>query len=60
MIPLKQRGRNLAWDLLVFTEILLYWPFAALVMKPAQWLDRRSGTRLFPALDRIMRWIADR
>lgn len=60
MIPPKERSRNLAWDFLVFTEILLYWPFAVFVMKPAQWFDRRFGTRVFPALDRIMRWIGDK
>lgn len=60
MIPLKERGRNLAGDVLVFGEILLYWPFAVLVMKPAQWFDRRFGTRIFPVLDRTMRWIADK
>ena len=51
--------RNLAWDLLVFTEILLYWPFAVLVMLPARWLDRHLGTSLFPLLDRLTRAIAD-
>jgi small neutral amino acid transporter SnatA (MarC family) len=59
MIPLKERGANLALDFLVFTEIVLYWPFALLVMKPAQWFDRRFGTKVFPALDRVMRSIAD-
>jgi hypothetical protein len=50
--------RNLARDLLVFAEILLYWPFAALVMLPARWLDRRLGTSLFQRLDRLTRAIA--
>ena len=50
--------RNLATDLLVFTEILLYWPFAALVMRPARWLDRHLGTSLFARLDRLTRSIA--
>ena len=59
MKPLVERARNLAWDFLVFTEILLYWPFAVLVMKPAQRFDRRFGTTVFPTLDRIMRSIAD-
>ena len=51
--------RNLAWDLLVFTEILLYWPFAVLVMRPARWLDRHLGTSIFRRLDRLTRTIAD-
>jgi hypothetical protein len=50
--------RNLAWDLLVFVEILLYWPFALLVMLPARWLDRHLGTSLFQGLDRLTRAIA--
>jgi hypothetical protein len=53
------RAKNLALDLLVFSEIVLYWPFALLVMKPAQWMDRRWGTRLFPRLDRLVRRIAE-
>jgi len=60
MILLKERGRNLAWDFLVFTEIILYWPFAIFVMKPAQWFDRRFGTKIFPVLDRTVRSIADK
>ena len=60
MSSLEKRGKNLAWDFLVFTEIFFYWPFAIVVMKPAQWLDQRLGTRLFPLLDQIMRSIADK
>jgi hypothetical protein len=52
------RLRNLVWDLLVFVEILLYWPFALLVMLPARWLDRRLGSSLFERLDRLTRVIA--
>lgn len=59
MIPISERAKSLSWDLLVFTEMLLYWPVALGVMKPAQWLDRRLGTSLFPGLDRTMRRIAD-
>lgn len=54
------RLRNLSRDLLVFAEILLYWPFAVLVMLPARWLDRRLGTSLFLRLDRRTREIAGR
>ena len=50
--------KNLAWDLVVFTQILVYWPFAILVMLPARWLDRRLGTALFARLDRLVRAIA--
>jgi hypothetical protein len=56
----RQGLRNLGRDLLVFAEILLYWPFAVLVMLPAQWLDRRLGTSFFSLLDRLTREIADR
>jgi hypothetical protein len=59
MIPMQQRARNLAWDFLVFTEIVLYWPFALLVMCPAQRFDRLCGTKIFPRLDKTMRAIAD-
>jgi hypothetical protein len=59
MTPISERARNLALDALVFTEILLYWSFALLIMKPAQWCDRRFGTSIFPGLDRAMRRIAD-
>lgn len=59
MTLLNERAKNLGWDLMVFAEMLLYWPFAVLVMKPAQWLDRRIGTRMFAVLDRAMRSIAD-
>lgn len=59
MIPMQQRARNLAWDLLVFAEIILYWPFAFLVMRPAQRFDRLFGTKIFPLLDKTMRAIAD-
>lgn len=59
MIRFCQRVKNLGWDLMVFAEILFYWPFAVLVMKPAQRFDRRFGTRVFAVLDRIMRSIAD-
>jgi hypothetical protein len=52
------RLRNLVWDLLVFVEILLYWPFALFVMLPARWLDRRLGSSLFERLDRLTRVIA--
>lgn len=50
--------KRLAWDLWVFTQILLYWPFAVGVMLPARWLDRRLGTALFPRLDRWVRALA--
>ncbi len=50
---------NLARDLLVFTEMFLYWPFALIVMLPARWLDRHLGTSLFQRLDRLTRAIAD-
>jgi len=59
MIPMRQRARNLAWDFLVFAEIVLYWPFALLVMRPCQRFDRLFGTRIFPLLDKTMRAIAD-
>jgi hypothetical protein len=59
MIPMQQRARNLAWDFLVFAEIVLYWPFALLVMRPSQRFDRQFGTRIFPLLDKTMRTIAD-
>ncbi len=59
MIAIQQRLRNLAWDFLVFTEIVLYWPFAFLVMRPLQRFDRRFGTKLFARLDETMRAIAD-
>jgi hypothetical protein len=55
-----QRLRNLGRDLLVFAEILLYWPFAVLVMLPALWFDRRFGTSFFRPLDRLTREIAGR
>ena len=54
-----RRAQNLALDLLVFIEIVAYWPFALLVMKPAQALDRRCGTHIFPVLDRFVRRIAE-
>jgi hypothetical protein len=53
------RAKNLGLDVLVFAEMLVYWPFALLIMKPAQWLDRRFGTSMFRGLDRAMRRIAD-
>lgn len=59
MTPLSGRARNLALDLLVFTEMLIYWPFALLIMKPAQWIDRRLGINTFRWLDRFVRRIAD-
>lgn len=59
MIPILQRARNLVWDFLVFSEIVLYWPFAFLVMRPAQRFDRLCGTTIFPLLDKTMRAIAD-
>jgi hypothetical protein len=59
MIPLHERARNLAWDFLVFTEIVLYWPFAFFVMRPAQRFDRLCGTKIFPVLDKTTRVIAE-
>lgn len=59
MKAIAERARNLALDALVFAEMLLYWPFALLVMAPARYCDRRFGTKVFPALDRAMRRIAD-
>ena len=53
------RARNLAFDMFVFAEMLVYWPVALLIMKPAQWCDRRFGTNMFRGLDRAMRRIAD-
>jgi len=52
------RLRSLGWDLLVFAEILLYWPLAVFVMLPARWVDRRLGTSVFRWLDRLTRAIA--
>ncbi len=54
------KGSSVGRDLLVFAEILLFWPFAVLVMLPARWVDRRLGTSLFPALDRFTRAVARR
>jgi hypothetical protein len=54
-----QALKNLAWDMLVFVEILLYWPFAIIIMLPIRGLDRRFGIHVFPALDRVVRAIAD-
>jgi len=59
MTPMSGRAKNLGLDVLVFAEMLVYWPFALLIMKPAQWLDRRFGTSMFRGLDRAMRRIAD-
>ncbi len=59
MTRILQRGRNLAWDMLVFAEIVVYWPVAIAVMLPLRRFDRRFGTRLFDRLDRMMRAIAD-
>jgi hypothetical protein len=56
---MASRAKNLALDILIFAEMLVYWPFALLIMKPAQWFDRRFGTRLFRGLDRAVRRIAD-
>ena len=58
MTPMSGRIKSLAWDVLVFTEMLIYWPFALLVMKPVQWVDRRFGTSMFRGLDRVVRRIA--
>ncbi len=54
-----QQAKNLAWDMLVFAEMVLYWPFALMVMLPLSRLDRWFGTSLFARLDRLMRAIAD-
>jgi hypothetical protein len=54
-----QRAKNLAWDMLVFAEIILYWPFAIILMLPLRHFDRRFGTHIFAALDRLVRSIAD-
>ena len=59
MIPMHERARNVGWDFLVFTEMVLYWPFAFLVMRPALRFDRLFGTKIFPVLDKTMRAIAD-
>jgi hypothetical protein len=59
MKAIAERARNLALDAFVFAEILLYWPFALLIMKPAKYCDRCLGTHMFPVLDRAMRRIAD-
>jgi hypothetical protein len=59
MTCLVQSLRNLAWDMLVFAEMAVYWPFAVIIMLPLRHFDRRFGTRLFSAVDRAMRSIAD-
>lgn len=59
MTKLKECVRHLALDMVVFAEMLLYWPFAVLVMKPVQLCDQRLGTHMFQALDSAMRKIAD-
>lgn len=58
MTRASQRAKNLAWDMLVFAEIILYWPFALVVMLPLRRFGRRFGFNLFAALDRLMRAIA--
>jgi hypothetical protein len=55
---MENRLTNLGRDLWVFTQICFYWPFAITVMLPAKAVDRRLGTKMFPALDRWMRAIA--
>lgn len=59
MTHTMRRAKNLAWDMLVFAEIVLYWPFAIMVLLPLRRFDRWFGTHLFAALDRVMRAIAD-
>jgi len=54
-----QALKNLVRDMLVFAEIVLYWPFAVIVMLPLRYLDRRFGIHVFPLVDRIVRAIAD-
>jgi hypothetical protein len=56
---MHERARNLGWDFLVFTQMVLYWPFAFLVMRSTQRFDRVFGTKIFPVLDKTMRAIAD-
>ena len=58
MLKLRRIG-YLALDMLVFAEMLVYWPIALLIMKPAQWCDHRLDTKMFQGLDRAMRRIAD-
>jgi hypothetical protein len=53
------RVKNLMWDMLIFAEMLLYWPFAIVIMLPIRRFDRRFNTNIFPSLDRLMRAIAD-
>ena len=59
MMQTLERPKNLVWDMLVFAEMVTYWPFAIIVMLPLRRFDRRFGTSLFAALDRLMRAIAD-
>lgn len=51
--------KKLLLDFFVFSQILLFWLFAFLVMLPLRQLDRRLGTRLFQYMDRFTRFIAD-
>ena len=59
MKAILEQVKCLALDLFVFSEMVMYWPFALIVMKPAQYLDRRFGTSVFSRLDCAMRRIAD-
>ncbi len=45
-------------DLFFFIQILLYWPFAILILKPLWWIDRITGAGFFKYIDRLVKKIA--
>jgi hypothetical protein len=59
MTHMRLRAKSLMWDMLIFTEMLLYYPFAIAIMLPLKRFDRRFNTKLFSSLNRLVRAIAD-
>ena len=50
--------KNLLQDLFFFIQILFYWPFAFILLKPLWWIDKKTGAGYFKYLDRLIKKIA--
>lgn len=55
-----KRIRMLMSDVLLFAQIVFFWPFVYLVMLPLRRMDRVLGTQGFARMVRLVKTIANR
>ena len=51
--------KNLFVDFYNFCLVIVYWPFAFIILIPIKYIDRLVGTHIFIFLDKLIRKIAN-